>query len=173
MNAYLFTIIATAIIYIFLIAALLLFGKKELTQLSITDLVFILLISNAVQNAMVNGDWKSLWLGLIAAVTLFVLNYLMKQLMFRSSFFSKIIEGDPVLLIYDGHVIEENIKKEEITIKELEAAVREHGVEKISDVSLAVQEVDGNISVVSSTTDKKTIVKRKGRKIPARMRRQN
>jgi len=173
MNEYLITIVSTAVVYIFLLTAILLFGKKELTQLSITDLVFILLISNAVQNAMVNGDLKSLSMGIIAAITLFGLNYSLKILMFKSSFLSKLIEGEPVILISDGEIIEENIKKEQITMKELQAAVREHGVEKISEVSVAMLEVDGNISVVSYNSDKKTIVKRKGRKIPARMRRQN
>src|SRR2546425_11510852 len=112
MNEYLITIIATAIIYIFLLAGILIFGKKELTQLSITDLVFILLISNAVQNAMVSGDLKSLEMGIIAAITLFALNYSLKILMFRSSFFSKLIEGEPIVLIRDGEIVEENIKKE-------------------------------------------------------------
>ncbi|HYV91871.1 MAG TPA: YetF domain-containing protein [Chitinophagales bacterium] len=173
MNPYLLTVFATAVVYIFLLTGILIFGKKELTQLSITDLVFILLISNAVQNAMVNGNLQSLWTGVVAALTLFGLNFLLKILMFKSSFLSKIIEGEPVLLVSDGEVIEENIRKEQITMKELEAVVREHGVEKISEVSSAMLEVDGNISIVSFNSEKKTIVKRKGRKIPARLRRQN
>ena len=172
MNEYLITVIATGVVYIFLLTAILVFGKKELSQLSITDLVFILLISNAVQNAMVNGDLKSLWMGMVAAITLFVLNFAVKILVFKSSFFSKLIEGEPVILIENGQEVKENIEKEKITMKELGAAVREHGVEKISEVSVAMLEADGNISVVSFNSDKKTIIKRKGRKIPARMRRQ-
>jgi uncharacterized membrane protein YcaP (DUF421 family) len=173
MNSYLITIAGTALIYIFLITGLLIFGKKELTQLSITDLVFILLISNAVQNAMVNGDWKSLWMGMIAAATLFMMNYGLKNLVFRNSFFRKLIEGEPVVLVSDGKLVEENISKEQISKNELEAAIREHGVEKISDVSEAVLETDGNISVVSFNSTKKTLIKRKGKKIPPRVRRQN
>src|ERR1043165_9573186 len=172
MNEYLITVIATAVVYIFLLTAILIFGKKELSQLSITDLVFILLISNAVQNAMVNGDLKSLWMGMVAAITLFVLNFAVKILVFKSSVFSKLIEGEPVILIENGQEVKVNIEKEKTTMKELGAAVREHGVEKISEVSVAMLEADGNISVVSFNSDKKTIIKRKGRKIPARMRRQ-
>lgn len=173
MNPYLITILATFIIYVFLIVAILIFGRKELSQLSVTDLIFILLISNAVQNAMVNGDWKSLWMGMVAAGTLFILNYLLKIIMYKSDFFSKLVEGEPVLLVYQGNIIQENLQREKITLNELDAAAREHGVDKISDVGLAVLENDGNISIVSIDTNKKTQVKRKGRKIPARLRRQN
>jgi uncharacterized membrane protein YcaP (DUF421 family) len=69
-------------VYLFIIIAIRLFGKKELAQLSIIDLVFILLISNAVQNAMVGSD-SSLTGGLVAASALFIINYLFKYLMYR------------------------------------------------------------------------------------------
>ena len=77
------------------------------------------------------------------------------------------------MLISEGKMIEENLNREQISKKELEAAVREHGVEKISEVSEAVLEADGNISVISFNSNKTTIVKRKGRRIPPRMHRQN
>src|SRR5471030_175105 len=73
----------SVIIYLFIIAAIRLFGKKEISQLSVIDLVFILLISNSVQNAMVGPD-TSLVGGVIAALSLFVVNYLLKQLLYRS-----------------------------------------------------------------------------------------
>src|ERR1051325_4981665 len=173
MNPYLVTILATSVIYVFLIVAILIFGRKELSQLSVTDLIFILLISNAVQNAMGNGDWESLWIGMVAAGTLFTLNYLLKIIMYQSDFLRKLGEGEPVLLVYQGNIIEENLRREKITLNELDAAAREHGVDKISDVGLAVLENDGNISIVSIDANKKTQVKRKGRKIPARLRRQD
>ena len=103
MSQYLIVIISTLTIYCFLIAAIIISGK-ELSQLSIIDLVFILLISNAVQNAMVNGDWESLWLGILAAATLFLANSFLKTLIFKNAWVEKIIEGQPVMLIYEGEI---------------------------------------------------------------------
>ena len=142
-------ILRTLAVYIFLILAIRLFGKKELAQLSVIDLVFILLISNSVQNAMVGPD-STLSGGLIAAGSLFLANYTLKRLFYRSQSFSKMVQGESLLLIYEGVANMDNCKKAEITIEELEAAVREHGARDIQKVDLAILEVDGNISVISS-----------------------
>jgi uncharacterized membrane protein YcaP (DUF421 family) len=157
-------IFRSAIIYLFIVAALRLFGKKELTQLSVIDLVFILLISNSVQNAMV-GPGSDLLDGIIAATTLFVVNALLKYFLFRSKRFNKFIQGEPVMLIHKGNIIEKNLLKEKLTLEELQAAVREHGVEDISEVDLAVLEVDGNISILSENYHKKTTRKRRSHKV--------
>lgn len=76
-------IVRSAIIYLFIVFGIRIFGKKELSQLSVIDLVFILLISNSVQNAMV-GDNTTLWGGIVAAFTLFSVNYLFKNIFFKS-----------------------------------------------------------------------------------------
>lgn len=86
---------------------------------------------------MVDGDWDSLWVGIVAAITLFALNLLFKNLVYKSSQFNKLIEGEPVLLIYHGKMVIENIRKEQITQNELEGAIRENGFENITEVSLA------------------------------------
>ncbi len=138
----------TLAVYIFMIVALRVFGKKELAQLSVIDLVFILLISNSVQNAMVGAD-SSLQGGLVAAGALFFANFTLKQILYRSKRLNTLIQGSPLLLIYNGVANMENCKKAEITIEELEAAVREHGARDIQNVDIAILEVDGNISVVS------------------------
>jgi uncharacterized membrane protein YcaP (DUF421 family) len=142
-------ILRTVCVYIFMILAIRIFGKKELAQLSVIDLVFILLISNSVQNAMVGPD-TSLNGGLIAAGALFLVNFTLKQILYRSKKLSSIIQGDTLLLIYEGVANMDNCKKAEITIEELEAAVREHGAKDIQNVELAILEVDGNISVISN-----------------------
>src|SRR5712671_2975181 len=151
-------------IYVFIVLAIRLFGKKELAQLSVIDLVFILLISNSVQNAMVGPD-TSLLSGILAAGTLFVINTLFKYFLFRSKRLNTIIQGHAVMLIHNGHIIEENLRKEQMTLEELEAAVREHGVENIAEVDLAVLEVDGNISILSDNYHRKSVRKRKSHKI--------
>lgn len=86
-------------VYVFIVAAIRLFGKKEFAQLSVVDLVFILLISNAVQNAMVGAD-TSLSGGLFAAFALFLTNFAFKKLELVFPGLSKVVEGEPIVLVY-------------------------------------------------------------------------
>lgn len=151
-------LLRASVVYLFMVAAIRLFGKKELSQLSVTDLVFILLISNAVQNAMLGPD-TSLAGGVLAALCLFVLNYLLKLLMYRSKKVKSLIEGEPVMLVYKGNLIEDNMSKEKITRDELEAVVREHGVSSVENVELAILEIDGNISVLSKEIEQQSFHK--------------
>ncbi len=156
-------VMRSAIVYLAIVAFIRIFGKKELSQLSVIDLVFILLISNSVQNAMV-GDSTSLQGGLVAAATLFALNAILRLLIYRFKPVEKFLEGQSVMLVYQGIINFENMKKEKITQEELNASIREHGVEHISDVNLAVLEADGNISVLSDNFSKKTTKHRKHHK---------
>lgn len=154
--------VSSMAVYLFIIVAIRLFGKKELAQLSIFDLVFILLISNAVQNAMVGSD-SSLAGGLVAASALFMVNYLFKYLIYRFPKLSLAVQGAELLLIYKGQVNASNLTKARITREELLEAVREHGVSEIREVDLAVLETDGNISIISNEYKHRTVRKRKGR----------
>lgn len=151
-------------VYLFIIAAIRIFGKKELSQLNVIDLVFVLLISNAVQNAMV-GPNNSLLGGLAAAASLFIANYFLKLVMYKYPLLNKLIEGEPLMLIYEGHVIQKNLDRAKIGVEELIEAIREHGVEHIDKVNLAVLESDGNISILSNDYSHKTSKKRKAHKI--------
>jgi uncharacterized membrane protein YcaP (DUF421 family) len=160
MDLYINIILRSLAVYVFIILAIRLFGKKELSQLSITDLVLILLISNAVQNAMVGPD-SSLSGGLVAALTLFLLNYLIKIVSFKSKIFSKVLEGEPVMLVYKGFVKNKNLQYQKITTEELEAVAREHGLKNIKDAELIMLEKDGTISVISKELKNQTMHKRK------------
>lgn len=153
----------SVIVYLFIILAIRIFGKKEIAQLSVIDLVFILLISNSVQNAMV-GENTSLLGGLIAATSLFIANVVLKNLFFRSKRLSEFFQGNPLLLIYKGKTIEDHLKQAKISHEELQATVREHGVPNISKVDLAVLEVDGNISILSDSFRYKTVKRRRAHK---------
>jgi uncharacterized membrane protein YcaP (DUF421 family) len=163
-NAYLRIIASSVIIYIFIIVMIRIFGKKELAQLSVFDLVFILLISNSVQNAMVLGD-NSLIGGLAAAGSLFCLNYIFKYLRYRFPGFSNAIQGTAIMLVYQGKMIESHLKLAHISPDEVMEAIREHGVSSVADVDLAILEVDGNISVLSHGYTKKSIRHRKAHKV--------
>jgi uncharacterized membrane protein YcaP (DUF421 family) len=145
----------SVVVYLFVILAIRFFGKKEISQLSIIDLVFILLISNSLQAAMVGND-TTLAGGLIAAGSLFVVNWILKNLTYKSKRISETIQGSPIMLVYQGKVIKKHLEKAQISHEELEAAIREHGVKDIAAVDLAIFEVDGNISVLSSNFSRKT-----------------
>jgi len=163
-NNYVRIIVSTVAVYLFLIIAIRLFGKKELAQLSVFDLVFILLISNVVQNAMTGPD-TTLSGGLTGAAALFIVNYILKFLEFRFPIVGKAIQGESVMLIYKGKVHRKNLEKVKITMDELIEAIREHGVTTIEEVDLAVFEVDGNISVLSDQFKRKSSRRRKARKL--------
>ena len=153
-------ILRSIAVYLFIIVAIRLFGKKEFSQLTIIDLVFILLISNSVQNAMV-GTNSSLLGGIVAAASLFITNYLLKIFLFKNRMASRLFQGDPVMLIHEGVVLKEHLKKEHITIEELELAAREHGVSSLNDVNLAILEIDGSISILSDSYQKHSKKKRR------------
>lgn len=148
MNPYLDVILRSAAVYLFMVVALRIFGKKELSQLNTTDVILILLISNSVQNAMVGSD-TSLWGGLAAATVLFAINFILKKLMYRFKGFGNFIQQKPEILIHDGNLDFKTLSKLNITSEELKEAMREHGIEYFKDVKLAMLEIDGNISIIS------------------------
>ena len=157
---YLIIIAKSVTIYVFIIAAIRLFGKKELAQLSIIDLVFILLISNSVQNAMVGND-SSVLGGISAALGLFISNYILKLFLRRSSKFSKFVQGEKIVVVVDGRILQHGLQQSMMSVEEVQMAVREHGVKDISEADLVVLEVDGNITVLSKDYSHRTVKRRK------------
>jgi uncharacterized membrane protein YcaP (DUF421 family) len=135
----------TAVIYIVVLAGVRLSGKREVGQMTPFDLTLLLLISNAVQNAMTGSD-TSLLGGVVAAATLLVLNYLVAEVSGGNRRFRKFVQGQPSLLVHDGEVISSHMAKEHVSMDELHRALREHGIASCKDVALAVLEVDGSIS---------------------------
>ena len=140
-------VLRSAVVYVFILAGLRLTGKREVGQMSPFDLVLLLLISNAVQNAMV-GPNTSLAGGLISVATLLALNFIVARLAIRGGRLASALRGSPTLLVHDGRLIPENLKRERLTIYDMSQALREHGVGEISEVQSAVLEVDGSISVL-------------------------
>jgi uncharacterized membrane protein YcaP (DUF421 family) len=140
-------ILRTAVIYVFVLLFMRLAGKREIGQLTLFDLVVLLLVANAVQNAMVGPD-TSLIGGLLAAITLVGLNYIVARLRLRWPFLRGLVEGSPTVLIQHGETIPKHLRNEGIDDQTLQAALREHGIIEIKNVELAVLETDGSISVV-------------------------
>jgi uncharacterized membrane protein YcaP (DUF421 family) len=137
----------TAAIYLLILLGLRLSGKREVGQMTPFDLTLLLLLSNAVQNAMTGPD-TSLAGGVVAAGTLLLLNYLFAEVSGANRRFRRFIQGSPTLLIHDGELIPAHMAREHCTRDEVHRALREHGIDKVEDVALAVLEVDGSISVL-------------------------
>ncbi len=163
LNTILDIVLRSAVVFIVVLAGLRLLGKRHVAQLSIVDLVLILLISNAVQNAMVGSD-VSLIGGIVAAVTLMVMSYLITLILYRVRGAEKFFEGTPTLLIHNGRMIREHLEKEKITEEELERVIREHGIEGVTDVKAAVMEPDGTVSVIQKVPGETRIETFKHRK---------
>ncbi len=154
----------TTVVYLVLVAVLHGAGKRELGQLTLPDMVALLVISNAVQNAMIGPD-TSLTAGLVAALTLVVLNRLVDILMRRSPWLRRQLVGAPTLLVRDGQLVFPALAREGITEDEVIQALREHGISDLAEVVMAVLEVDGTISIVPASAE----VQRTRRRLPRRM----
>src|SRR5213594_632900 len=133
--------IRTTIVYLALLVGLRLTGTRQLGQMSTFDLVLLLIIANAVQNAMVGPD-TSLAGGLVAA------SVLIDWWRLRSRGFAKLLAGEGIMLIHHGTILETHLRRAGITRDEVVQALREHGVADVKDVLLAVLEPDGAISVI-------------------------
>ncbi len=139
--------IRAAAVYLAVVLGLRLSGKREIGQMTLFDLVLLLLLANAVQNAMVGPD-TSLIGGILAAGVLLALNLAVASLRLRWQPLRALLEGMPTLLVLHGRVLERNLRQEGLDLELLEAALREHGITDIREVEMAVLEVDGSISVV-------------------------
>jgi uncharacterized membrane protein YcaP (DUF421 family) len=146
------TILRSVAVYLAVVFALRLAGKRHVGQLSIVDFVLILLVSNAVQNAMVGPD-TSLAGGLVAALTLIVINWFLTRAALSSPRLASAIEGEPTLLVRNGQVLDQHLHREGIRSAELEAAIREHGFDDVRQCRSVIEEIDGSISVVPFAPD--------------------
>ena len=162
-SPYIEIVVRSAVIYFAVVLGLRLLGKRHVAQLTILDLVLVLLISNGVQNAMVGSD-VSLAGGIVSAATLLLLNFILSKIMYRSGAAGKILEGTPTLLIHNGEAVMAHLREEQITLGELESAIREHGIKQISDVKSAIMEPDGVISVIPKAQAEKQIESLKHRR---------
>jgi uncharacterized membrane protein YcaP (DUF421 family) len=134
-------------VYVFLIVSLRLSGKRELVQLNPFDLVVLLTLSNTVQNAII-GDDNTVTGGVIGATSLLVVNYLVVRFLYKHRSLDQFVEGRADVLIEDGKVKTRHLKKELITMAQLEAAARKQGFDSLSEVQQCVLEPGGTISFI-------------------------
>jgi uncharacterized membrane protein YcaP (DUF421 family) len=140
-------ILRPIIVYIFLIVGLRLSGKRELVQLNPFDLVVLLTLSNTVQNAII-GDDNSVSGGIIGATSLLLINYLVVRFLYKHRALDQFIEGRADVLIEDGKIKTQNLKRELITVTQLEAQARKQGFDSLSEVQQCVLESGGTITFI-------------------------
>lgn len=140
-------IVRGVIVYVFLLVLLRITGKRQVGQLAPFDLVLLLVLSNAVQNSINAGD-NSLVGGLISAVTLVGLNYLVGIATYKNKHLEALIEGRPQILIHNGHLYEDVMARTHLTHHELHSALRLAGCASVGEVHSAILENSGQISVV-------------------------
>ena len=140
-------VVRTLVVYVVVLGLLRLGGKRELGTMSPADLVVILIIANAVQNAMNGGD-VSLVGGLVSAATLVGMNLLLGRIGRGIPILGRLVVEDPTLLLQDGEPIAKNMDSEHVDLADIEMAAREHGIDDLREVAAAVLEVDGSISII-------------------------
>ncbi len=147
----------TIAVYLFLLVALRLAGKRELGQVSTSDLIVILLLSNTVQNAII-GNETSLVGGLFGASILLIINKGVVGWSYRRERFRRLLDGDPIPLVINGQVQTDTLESQRIAIEELAAAARDQNVNGVADISQAMLETNGTISIIPKATGGDTTI---------------
>ncbi len=136
----------SAALYVLIIVCLRLIGKKGLAEISLGDLVLIILIGEALgsiipqENAFISA--------VVCIISLTIMNYLILNVAYRSKLIRDFLEGSPVIIVKNGRILHKKMKEEKLTQDDLDEALREKGIKDIKSVETAVLETDGDINVV-------------------------
>ena len=141
-------VLRACIVYFILLALIRASGKRTMGQFTPFDMLLVVLLGNAVQNALLGQD-TSVGGGLLLAATLLVLNWLVGLVSARSARMEALVEGVPVLLAHDGKVYKDVLRRELISRADFDKAMRESGCEDIEDIRTAVLETNGHITLVT------------------------
>jgi uncharacterized membrane protein YcaP (DUF421 family) len=145
-------ILRTAIVYVALVLGFRFLGKREAGQLSTLDLVVLLVIANAVQNAMV-GQNTSLAAGLVAAAVILILDLLLHKAADRWRPLRDALDGEPTLLVDHGKILFDNLRREGISDRELAVALRQNQLMRAEEALYVFLETNGQISVIPRRGD--------------------
>ena len=141
-------VMRSAVVYVFLLIAFRLAGKRQLGQMTAFDVVVLLVISNVVQNALIGND-NSLGGGLLGATVILLLNALVAWLTFRHKRVERVVEQTPTVLVKHGQILRDNLRRERLSLPELRAALRREGVVSHRNVRYVILEEDGHLSVIA------------------------
>lgn len=141
-------VLRACIVYFILLAMIRASGKRTMGQFTSFDMLLVVLLGNAVQNALLGED-SSVGGGLLLAATLIVLNWVVGLASARSAKVESMIEGSPVLLARDGRIYRDVLRKELISRADFDKALREAGCMDVDDIGSAVLETDGRITILT------------------------
>lgn len=144
-------LLRSVVVYLFLLIAFRVMGKRQLGQLTPFDLVVVLIISNVVQNALIGPD-NSLSGGLIGATAILLLNALVAWLTFRYKRVERLVEHPPTVVVRHGRILKDSLRQERLSLAELRSALRQQGVMSLCDVRYVILEEDGHLSVIPRRT---------------------
>jgi uncharacterized membrane protein YcaP (DUF421 family) len=140
-------IVRGTVMYLSLFILLRVILRREAGNLGITDILVIVLLSDAAQNGMA-GNYNSITDGVLLVAVIIVWSHLLDWLSYRYKFFDKLIKPSKIIIVKDGKMIKTNMRKELITEEELMSKVRGEGLDKLEEVKMAYMEHDGNITVI-------------------------
>ena len=140
-------VVRSVAVYLFLLVAFRVAGKRQLGQMTAFDLVVLLIISNVVQNAVIGND-NSLGGGLFGATVILLLNGLVAWFTFRYKRVERLVEHVPTVLVKHGRIIRENLRRERLSLPEFRSALRREGIVSLEDVRYVILEEDGHLSVI-------------------------
>ena len=149
-------ILRPIVVYFFLVVVLRLSGKRELAQLNPFDLVVLLTLSNTVQNAII-GDDNSVSGGLIGATSLLAINYLVVRFLYDHRKLDQLVEGRADALVENGKVRPQHLKRELITMAQLEAAAHRQGFASLADVDQCILQPGGTLSFIGKKADREDL----------------
>jgi uncharacterized membrane protein YcaP (DUF421 family) len=140
-----------SVVYLSILAGVRIF-RREAGTMSTTDLIVIVIIADAAQNAM-SADYHSITEGLVLVGTIFAWNYALDWLGFRYRWVYRMLNPAPLLLIKDGRIQGRNLRAEMMTIADLMEQLREQGVEDVAEVKRSYLEADGHLSIIKRKDD--------------------
>jgi uncharacterized membrane protein YcaP (DUF421 family) len=135
--------------FVFLVTRII--GRRELSSLEPFDLILLIVIGDAIQQGLTQGDY-SVTGAFIVVGTFAILQVLVSYVSYRFPRLRPVVDGEPIVIVQDGKAIEQNLKRERITIAEVMGAARQQQVAALDDIAWAVLETSGKISIISKPT---------------------
>jgi uncharacterized membrane protein YcaP (DUF421 family) len=142
------SIIRAAVVYFLLLAIFRLAGNRAIGQLTAFDFVLLLIVSEAIQNALITNDY-SITNAILLVITLVGLDIMMSLWKQRSPRVEKLLDGAPILVMQDGELLRDRMERERVDESDILASAREkHGLERLDQIKHAVVEASGGLSIV-------------------------
>jgi uncharacterized membrane protein YcaP (DUF421 family) len=142
-------VLRCAVIFVFLFVIMRAIGRRELSQLQPFDILLLVVLGDLITQGALQSD-LSLTGSLLAVGTFAILSVAVSYLSFRFARLRPILDGEPIVVVQDGRVLERNLRRERLTIDDIEEEARQQGIERLGDVKWAVLETTGRISFIAS-----------------------